>query len=75
MDHSRDAKSTLTIFLKSTGITKGNMPHGRIRLIKYVSTSKKLTTTPDESSEIQEAYNLDNDSCIGSLVAGNHSRK
>jgi hypothetical protein len=43
------------------------MPHGSILPTSFVRTSKGLTTTPDESFQIKEAYNLDYAFCFGSL--------
>jgi hypothetical protein len=51
MDQSRYAKST---FLEAAGIKNSNIPHDIILPINHVLTSKYLTTTPEESSEMQE---------------------
>jgi hypothetical protein len=58
MDQSRDDKSIVTRFVEAAGLKERNMTHGRILPIAYFLTSKYLTTTPVESSEMQEAYNL-----------------
>jgi hypothetical protein len=74
MDQSRYAKSIVTRFLEAARIKKGHMPHGSILPINYVLTSKDLTTPPEESSKMQEAYNLDYASCIGSLICISYIR-
>jgi hypothetical protein len=68
MDNSRYAKSIVTRFLESSDIKKSNMPHGSINPAIFVLTSKDLITMPKKFSEIQDAYNLDYASCIGSLI-------
>jgi hypothetical protein len=58
----------VTALLESAGVKKNIMPHGSILPINYDLTFKYLTRTPEECSEIQEAYNLEYASCIGSLI-------
>jgi hypothetical protein len=74
MHHSRYTRSIVTRFLEAAGIKKSNMSHGRILPINYALTSKYLATTPEEFSEMQEAYNLEYASCIGSLVYLSYTR-
>jgi hypothetical protein len=68
IDQSRYTTPILTRFLESAGIKKINLSYDSILPIDYVLTSNDLTTTPDESSEIQEAYNLEYASCIVPLM-------
>jgi hypothetical protein len=59
----------VTRLLEATGIKKSNRPCGSIIPTNFVITSKDLTTTPDESSQIQEAYHLDYVSLSGSEIS------
>jgi hypothetical protein len=51
----------LTIFLEAAGIKKNNMPYRQILPTNFILTSKNLGTMLEESSQMQEAYNLDYD--------------
>jgi hypothetical protein len=62
------AKSPVTPFLEAADIKKSNIPHGNILATRFIITSKDLTIIPEESSQIQEAYNLDHASCIDSSI-------
>jgi hypothetical protein len=66
MDHSGYTKLTVTRFLEAAVIKKSNMPHVNIISTSFVPNA--LAKTPEESSQMQEAYNLENISCIGSLI-------
>ena len=74
MDQSRYAKSIVTRYLDAAGVKKSNMPHGSILPMSLTLTSKDLAETPEESSKLQEAYNIDYASCIGSLIYLSYTR-
>jgi hypothetical protein len=74
MYHSIYAKPIVIRSLESAGIKKINMRHGSILPIKYVLTSKDLITMPEESNGMQEAYNLEYASYIGSLIYISYTR-
>jgi hypothetical protein len=74
MDQSRYAKSIVTRFLEPAGVKKSNISHGSILPASFILTSKDMTETAHESSKMQEDYNLDYASCVGSLIYLSYTR-
>jgi hypothetical protein len=74
MDQSRYTKSIVTKCLEAAGVKKSNMPHGSILHMSCKFTSKDLAEIPEESSKLQEDYNIDDTSCIGSTIYLSYTR-
>lgn len=74
LDQSSYAKSIVTRFLEPAGVKKNDIPHGRILPPTFILISKDMTETAHESSKMQEDYNLDYASCVGSLIYLSYTR-
>jgi hypothetical protein len=67
-DQSRYVKSIARRYLDTAGIERINSPHNYILPINFIPTIEDKAKSPELSKKIQEAYNIDYDSCIGSLI-------
>ena len=74
MDQARYAKSIVTRYLDGAGVKRINSAHNTILPADFMPTIEDKAKTMEESKKLQEAYNIDYASCIGSLIYLSYTR-
>ena len=68
IDQSRYAKSIVQCYLEPAGVNKCAKEYSSILPTSFVPSKKDCPETPEESSIMQQEFNVDYASCVGSLI-------